>query len=325
MNRYIIGIDLGGTNTKISVFHFDSFENVYEKRFPTDAYKGSEAVMTCIYTQISSVFERFSKEEIVCIGMGIPGLLDIENGISKFSPNFPDWENVPVVDWLQERIHIPVYIDNDVRVNLYGEWFYGAGKDKKNIVLITLGTGLGSGIVMDGHVLYGQTESAGEIGHMHMFQNGRACKCGSCGCLGRYVSALGMLRTCREKIMAGNSSLLQEWVENNLDNLTAEMISKAYDLKDRVAIETMQETGEILGYGFVNIINLFNPEIIIVGGGMSAAGERLLSPARKIVKKHALKLSREHCEIVTAQIGDCAGMLGAAIYAKQRLQKGTRL
>ena len=129
---------------------------------------------------------------IFCIGVGIPGLLDIETGVSIFSSKFPKWENMPVARWLSEKTGLPVYIDNDVRVNLYGEWLCGAGKHKKNIVLLTLGTGIGAGIVIDGHVLYGATASAGEIGHMNMFRPGRPCRCGSDGCLGRYVSASGL-------------------------------------------------------------------------------------------------------------------------------------
>mgnify|MGYP000355708584 FL=1 len=197
-------------------------------------------------------------------------------------------------------------------------------KTQKNIVLLTLGTGIGAGIVIDGHVLYGATASAGEIGHMNMFRPGRPCRCGSDGCLGRYVSASGILDTIKEKIAAGNSTIMSEWVNGNPDKITAKMISNAYDLGDHMAIDTMNETGVILGYGLVNVINLFNPEILIIGGGMSAAGERLLQPARKIVAEHALRLSREHCTIVTAQLGDSAGMLGAALYARQRFENGTR-
>ena len=130
--------------------------------------------------------------------------------------------------------------------------------------------------------------------------------------------------TIKEKIAAGNSTIMSEWVNGNPDKITAKMISNAYDLGDHMAIDTMNETGVILGYGLVNVINLFNPEILIIGGGMSAAGERLLQPARKIVAEHALRLSREHCTIVTAQLGDSAGMLGAALYARQRFENGTR-
>lgn len=323
-NTYIIGIDLGGTNLKISAYTFSHFQKCYEQRISTRPKKGWEYVMNQIYDAILQLTAALSDQRAVCIGIGIPGLLDIEKGISIFSSKFPKWENMPVADWLREKTKLPVYIDNDVRVNLYGEWFCGAGKHRKNIVLLTLGTGIGAGIVVDGHVLYGTTASAGEIGHMNMFRPGRPCRCGSNGCLGRYVSASGILDTIKEKIAGGNATILTEWTNGNPNKITAEMISKAYDLGDSTAIDTMNETGVILGYGLVNVINLFNPEILIIGGGMSAAGERLLHPAREIVKKHALQLSQSHCEIVTAKLGDGAGMLGAALYARQRYEHGTR-
>lgn len=327
MDKYLIGVDLGGTNIKIGIYQYESFSIIKESRISTQANLGSQHVLERIFNGIISILHdtQIESSGIVGIGIGVPGLLDIETGISKFSPNFSAWENVHITEWLERRLNIPTYIDNDVRVNLYGEWQCGCGKGKKNIVLLTLGTGLGSGIVMDGHVLYGVTASAGEIGHMNMYRDGRPCKCGSSGCLGRYVSALGMLCTLKEKLEDNRASIIRDWVLNDLDKITAKMVSDAFDSGDAVAIETMEETGRLLGYGLVNIINLYNPEVIIIGGGMSAAGERLIKPARAVVKSHALKISCENCSIVTALLGDTAGMLGAAIYAKQRLEHGTRL
>jgi glucokinase len=326
MEKYYIGIDLGGTNIKSSIFNED-MNVIYEQRLSTEADKGSEHVLDRIYKLVNIMLNntKLTNADIVCMGIGVPGLLNINEGVSMFSPNFSDWENVPVVNWFEEKLHIPVFIDNDVRVNLYGEWYFGAGKGSKNVVLLTLGTGLGSGIVMDGRVLYGSTGSAGEIGHMNMYREGRPCKCGSSGCLGRYVSALGLLRTVKEKIESGHYSIICEWVHGNLSEITAKMVSKAYDLGDRVAIETLHETGEMLGFGLVNVINLYNPEIIIIGGGMAAAGERLLDKTRKIINSHALKISNEKCTITTALLGDAAGMVGAAIYAKQKLEHDVNL
>lgn len=322
MDKYYIGIDLGGTNIKGCIFNKD-LEAVCEQRLSTGADKGSKYVLNRIYELVSIMLNNvgLTNSDIACMGIGVPGLLNINEGISMFSPNFSDWENVSIVKWFEEKLHIPVFIDNDVRVNLYGEWYFGAGKGSNNVVLLTLGTGLGSGIVMDGHVLYGATGSAGEIGHMNMYREGRPCKCGSSGCLGRYVSALGMLNTLKQKIESGYSSIICDWVHGDLSEITAKMVSEAYDLSDKAAIETLQETGEILGFGLVNVINLYNPEIIIIGGGMAAAGERLLKKTREIVNNHALKIPNKSCTITTALLGDSAGMVGAAIYAKQKLRK----
>ncbi|WP_312641585.1 ROK family protein [Hydrogenoanaerobacterium sp.] len=326
MAEYCVGLDLGGTNIKTAIFT-TNYDKIAESRIPTEAHLGSEEVLQRMLKSITDLLgkEHIENSHIRCVGIGVPGLLDLERGISKFSPNFPSWSDVPVVEWFQERLKISSFIDNDVRVNLYGEWYFGAGKGKKNVVLLTLGTGLGAGIVMDGYVLYGTTGSAGEIGHMNMYRTGRPCRCGSSGCLGRYVSALGMLRTLTDKLQAGSKSIITQWVHNDYNKITAKMISEAYDEGDSTAVSTMHETGEILGYGLVNIINLYNPETIIIGGGMSAAGERLLATARNIVSTHALKISQTACSIVTADLGDSAGMLGAAIYANEKIKSSHRL
>ena len=245
-----IGLDLGGTNIKISVFD-DFFHKLGEKRTPTEVRFGSEHVLNRIYDAVLALLDELhlTCQDITCMGIGVPGILDIKNGISRFSPNFPKWEEVPIVAWMESHLHIPTYIDNDARVNLYGEWKFGAGKNRNNVLMITLGTGLGGAAVIDGRVIYGTTGSAGEIGHINMFREGRECRCGSSGCLGRYVSALGILRTFREKVQLGQHSIICDWVNNDLDKVTADMLSRAYDDGDAVAIETMQETGKLLGYG----------------------------------------------------------------------------
>ena len=253
-----IGLDLGGTNIKISVFDV-FFHKLGEKRTPTEVRFGSEHVLNRIYDAVLALLDELhlTCQDITCMGIGVPGILDIKNGISRFSPNFPKWEEVPIVAWMESHLHIPTYIDNDARVNLYGEWKFGAGKNRNNVLMITLGTGLGGAAVIDGRVIYGATGSAGEIGHINMFREGRECRCGSSGCLGRYVSALGILRTFREKVQLGQHSIICDWVDNDLDKVTADMLSRAYDAGDAVAIETMRETGELLGYGLCAVFSLY--------------------------------------------------------------------
>ncbi|MDO4293702.1 MAG: ROK family protein [Eubacteriales bacterium] len=319
MEKYI-GVDLGGTNIKVSVFD-ETFRKLGERRAPTEVRFGSGHVLQRILDTVTGLLEelKLSEEQISCMGIGVPGILDIKNGISRFSPNFPKWAEVPIVAWMENHLHIPTYIDNDARVNLYGEWKFGAGQNRSNVLMITLGTGLGGAAVVDGRVIYGATGSAGEIGHINMFRQGRECRCGSSGCLGRYVSALGILRTFREKVQAGQSSVICDWVQGDLEQVTADMLSKAYDEGDPLAIETMRETGELLGYGLCAVFSLYNPEIIIFGGGMSNMGDRLLQYTKDVLDSHALRIPHSACTIVTAVLGDAAGMLGAAAYAKEQL------
>lgn len=323
MPVYTVGIDLGGTNIKAAVFDENS-RIVGEISDRTDAAKGPSHVLKKIKHLVRQMLQELKADdaEVACMGLGIPGLLDPKEGLSIFSPNFPAWENIHVVKEMNNEFSFPVYIDNDVRVNLYGEWYFGAGKGFSNIVLITLGTGLGSGIVVDGNVLYGTTASAGEIGHMNMYREGRPCRCGSSGCLGRYVSAVGMVRTFTERLEQGQTSLIQGWVGGNDQQITAKMISDAYDLGDGLAMEVMHETGRMLGFGLSNAINLFNPELVIIGGGMAAAGDRLLRTVRDTVQQHSLQLSSQVCHIVQAKLSERAGVYGAAAYAKRRLSAG---
>lgn len=320
MSHNTIGIDLGGTNIKAAIFN-NEFMTLTEKSIPTEAAKGPNHVMDRIIETIFEMIQitKLSLSDISCMGMGIPGLLDPYEGISIFSPNFPDWENIHVVNKMKAIFNFPTFIDNDVRMNLYGEWRYGSGIGYQNLMLITLGTGLGSGIINEGKVVYGKTSSAGEIGHMNMYREGRPCKCGSSGCLGRYVSAVGMVNTLIERLNEGQTSVIQEWVGQDPSKMTAKMISEAYDLGDQLAIEVMHDTGRLLGFGLSNVINLLNPEMIIVGGGMSAAGDRLLNIVRETTAKHALKLSSQACKIQEARLDGRAGMIGAAIYAHERL------
>lgn len=320
MSTYIIGIDLGGTNIKSAIFNME-FQIIHERSDPTEAINGPDHVLNRMKEIVREMMlaEGINQSSIKCMGMGIPGLLNPDEGLSIFSPNFPEWENIHVVNQMKSDLDFPVFIDNDVRVNLYGEWLFGAGYGYKNLVLITLGTGLGSGIVNNGKVIYGATSSAGEIGHMNMYREGRPCRCGSSGCLGRYVSALGMVRTFTDKLEEGRTSIISQWVEDDQTAITAHMISDAYDHGDLLAIEVMHETGKILGFGLSNVINLLNPEVIIVGGGMSAAGDRLLNSVRETIGNHALKLSSQVCRIEQAKLGGHAGMIGAAAYANSKM------
>ncbi|WP_138494269.1 ROK family protein [Paenibacillus pinistramenti] len=319
MKNYIIGIDLGGTNIKFAIYDLHLNE-LLERTAATEAEQGPAHVLGRITSHVLDMMNGLGilQDQILAMGIGVPGLLDPEQGLSIFSPNFPGWEQIEVVHILQQAFDFPIFIDNDVRVNLYGEWLYGAGQGFRNAVLITIGTGLGAAVVHDGRMMYGTTSSAGEIGHMNMYREGRPCRCGSSGCLGRYVSALGMIRTFKEKVEQGKSSPLAKHLGDQLDLLTAARISEAYDQGDPLAVEVMEETGTLLGFGLTNVINLLNPEIIIVGGGVSAAGERLLAPTRKIVQSRALAVPGKACQIVTGALGSNAGRIGAAAYAMKR-------
>lgn len=312
---YYLGIDLGGTYIKAGLFN-ERLELLSSCKKESGARYDSSVVLQQIEKCGEQLIfdHQIEVSDIACMAIGVPGLMDRQNGISVFSPNFANWQDVHIKEWFEDKWKIKTVIDNDVRMHLYGEWHFGAGKNVNDLVLIALGTGLGSGIIMDGRVLYGTSDSAGELGHMNMYQHGRTCRCGSSGCLGRYVSATGMVNTFKEKLASGKTSIILKWVDD-VEAITAKMISLAYDQGDKLAIETFNETGELLGFGLANVINLFNPKKIIISGGLANARERLLKPACKAAGEHALKISWSNCEITTALLGSKAGMYGAGYYA----------
>ncbi|AEE96034.1 ROK family protein [Mahella australiensis] len=317
--KYIAGIDLGGTTIQ-TVLTDENYNIVTKYKSDTLAKEGPDAVIERMMDAIDHVLEesKLSKEDLLGIGLGIPGLMDIEKGISLFAGNL-SWENIQVVQPFKDRFNVPVYMDNDVRVNALGEWYFGAGRGVKNMVLITLGTGVGAGIIIDGKMLRGPQSAAGEVGHMIIVEDGPACTCGSRGCLEVFASATGMMRRCKELMLENRDSLLWQMCDGDIDKVRTHMIDKAHDQGDKVGRQVMAETAYYLGIGLTNVVNIFNPELVVIGGGVSKAGERLLGPARDFVNKRAMVVQRQHYKLVAAQMLDEAGMLGACTLAKENL------
>lgn len=317
--KYIAGIDLGGTTIQ-TVLTDEDYNIVTKYKSDTLAEEGPAAVIGRMMDAIDHVLEEsnLSKKDLLGIGLGIPGLMDIEKGISLFAGNL-SWENIQVLQPFKDRFQVPVYMDNDVRVNALGEWYFGAGRGVKNMVLITLGTGVGAGIIIDGKMLRGPQSAAGEVGHMIIVEDGPACTCGSRGCLEVFASATGMMRRCKELMLENRDSLLWQMCEGNIDKVRTYMIDKAHDQGDKVGRQVMAETAYYLGIGLTNVVNIFNPELVVIGGGVSKAGERLLGPAREFVNKRAMVVQRQHYKLVAAQMLDEAGMLGACTLVKENL------
>lgn len=316
---YYLGIDLGGTNIKAGLFD-DQLKLVTKQRTPTHEENGPQAVLTRIYQACHDLVTAANVDwaSVVALGLGVPGQMDVKAGLSIFSPNFTDWENVPVADILSKQLGKPVFIDNDVRVALYGEAAFGAAKQAKDVVLVTLGTGLGAAVMLNGKVAYGASDSVGELGHMNMYRHGgRPCACGSSGCLGRYVSGRGLVKTMQEKLAAGQPSIISDWL-NDGQELTAALISDAVAKGDATAQEVFKETGELFGFGLVNVVNLLNPELIILGGGVAEAGEPLFKYTKQVIHDRAIAVAKKAVHLKLAELGPAAGMYGAAVYAKKR-------
>lgn len=312
MKNYVIGIDVGGTNIVTALS--DLKGNVIIKtKIPTEAYKGYKDTIRRIKEQIEYVINEvgLSVDNIAGIGIGVPGLIDVEKGICYFSGNLGnEWQDVNIREDLNKFFNVPIFLDNDVNVAALGEKYFGAAKDCKDFIYITIGTGIGSAIISDGRMIRGHRFCAGEFGHLTVDKNGPKCSCGNVGCIEAIASAPAIARRIKEKINSGRKSLMVE-IAGGVDNITAKTLSEAYDKGDELAIEIMKETGEWLGIAIAGYINIINPELFIIGGGVSRAQERLLKYIREEVNKRAMKIQKESCKIITAHLLDEAGMMGA--------------
>jgi glucokinase len=323
VDKAILGIDLGGTFVKTAILSTDG-KLLAKNQEPTQAMDGLEAVLDVICVASEKVIASAGMEnsDIVACGVGAPGPVDWRSGIVFTLTNFPGWKDVPLGDILSDRLSIPCYLENDANAACYGEFWGGAGQGAKNMCLLTLGTGLGGGVIVEGALLRGPDGTAGEIGHMIVERTGRPCGCGARGCIETYGSVTGLLRTAREGLEGGEPSVLRDRCAEDWDKLTGVMVSEAAEAGDAFAREVIRTTGEWLGLGIANLLNLFNPEKVVLAGGMIKAGETLFQPIREMATRTALDVPAARVEIVPAGLGENAGVIGAAGCAWERFSQG---
>lgn len=315
---YAIGIDLGGTFIKGGVVDLDG-KVIYNARIDTMAENGPEFVLERI-AQLSrdvAAAAGIGFEQVRCVGVGSPGPLNTRQGIVYTAPNLPGWENVPVSDILGEKLGCSVALENDANAAAYAESWVGAGAGASSMIMLTLGTGIGGGIVLNGEVWHGRDDAAGELGHMSINWDGPRCNCGSYGCIEAYASAPATVRRALRGIEEGIESSLKEIVDAGQE-ITAKAIYDAAVAGDAFARETIQTTGKLLGIAVANIVNIFNPELVVLFGGLAGAGEMLFEPVRLEVKARALKPAADTVRIVPARLGGDAGIIGAAGCALRR-------
>lgn len=312
MEKVRIGFDLGGTNMGAALVSATG-KILFLSEGPTLSHEPGEKIIARMQDLVRNCLREAKDKnlEVTSIGMGCPGLLDSDTGVVKFSPNLPQWNNVEIGRIMSEEFKIPVAIDNDVRVATLGEFNFGAGKGYRNILCITVGTGVGGGIILNGQLQRGPCQSMGEIGHMTLKKDGPVCGCGNHGCLEALASSTAIIREARQVIENGKSPVMQKMLAEG-ESLGAYLVTKAAGQGDAEAARIMRETGEWLGIGLANVINLINPDIIIIGGGVSLAGEILFRPLQEEISRRALKIPGSHVKIVPAELGDYAGMIGAS-------------
>jgi glucokinase len=307
MAGYAIGVDLGGTNIKGGIVDVNG-KVIASESVKTNVEKGCEEVVKRIVQACEQVIRKSKLDwsAIRGVGIGSPGTLNLRKGIVLFSPNLPCMNGAPLLDLVRARLkRVRCILENDANAAAYGEKWAGVGRKVNNLVLFTLGTGIGGGVIIDGKVLHGFNDVAAELGHQVVYADGRLCGCGNHGCIEAYASAPATVRRMKEAIAAGKKSILK-------GDFEAADISRAALQGDQTAREIMEETGRLLGVVATNMLHIFNPEMVVFDGGMTAAGDLLLTPIRDEVKKRAFKASQEGVQIVFGELGANAGMIGAA-------------
>jgi glucokinase len=322
--KWIIGVDLGGTNISVGVLPIDGGNGdvLALKTVATDAGRGAKFVVDRITGLIAGAREEVLSseggvaEDFAGVGIGSPGPLNRETGTVINTPNL-GWRNFPLRDLVTREVGLPATLDNDANCATYGEWWLGAGRNVDTLVGLTLGTGIGGGIVLGGEIFHGVSDAAGEIGHMTIDSTGRLCKCGNYGCLEAYASGPAIAHRAVEGVKAGAESLLPNLVDGRLDDVTAATVYEAVVLGDLYANEVMRETAKFLGAGVANIINVLNPEMVVIAGGVTRAGDHLFVPLRAEVRRRAFRSAEEACQIVSGRLPGTAGVIGAAAVFKK--------
>jgi len=321
MNREIMaGVDLGGT--KILAGLFDDRGQMLGKRLiPTEAARGLEAVlkrMTCLIAELKG--RHAPEDKLRGVVVGAPGPLNGETGLVYEAPNLK-WRDVPLREMLQEILQVPVWVDNDGNLAALGEYTYGYPQEYRMLLYLTVSTGIGGGIIIDGEVYRGIDGGAGEFGHMTIVPEGPVCSCGNRGCLEALASGTAVARAAREEVSRGRMAALQEVVKGCTEKIDARLVAELAAAGDGEAVHLMEEAIGYLGIGAANLVNLFNPQAIVIGGGVS--GYRgLLRGVEQVVKERSYSSLSRRLKILPARLGSEAGLMGCLALAGRKIKCG---
>lgn len=310
MKNYVIGIDLGGTkiSTALSNLEGKIIKNVV---VPTNSQEGEASVLSRMIGTIENVLLEadIAINDIEAIGIGSPGPLDSKKGIIITTPNLP-FKNYNVVQPIKDKFNIPVYLDNDANVAAIGEYMFGAGKGKENIVYFTVSTGVGGGAVLNGNIYRGNTCNALEIGHITLDPKGPRCNCGNLGCLEALASGTAIGKRGVEAVSTNVETSLRKY-----DKITSYEVFKEAEAGDEVSKDIVDNALTYLGIGVANAVAIFDPQMVIIGGGVTQVGDILFDRVRQVVNKRCFKNMADACEIAPAGLGVNAGVVGAVALA----------
>lgn len=314
--KYIIGVDLGGT--KIAVGVVDKHGRVLKKKKEkTEIEKGPFGIIN----QMLKLTEDVSREyiqDIEAIGIGAAGPLNTREGLLLSPPNLPNWERVQLTQPFEKKFKIPVYLENDANAAALGELFFGAGRGCANIIYLTISTGIGGGIIINGKLYTGANYNAGEVGHVVLDKDGPLCGCGSYGCLEAFASGTAIAKRAREHIIKEGIKTKILTIAKSTENITAENVFLAAKEGDKFAISLLDEILNYLGIGIAGLCNIFNPECIILGGGVTKIGNILFEKVRRVVDFRCFKPIADAVKILPAKLKDNVGIVGAASVVIER-------
>lgn len=310
--NYVIGIDLGGTKIAAALVDRDGNITTTAQR-PTGVEQGKEFVLQQIVTVAEDVIAigDVTRQQVAAVGLGSPGIIDPESGtVVGMTVNLPDWEGTPLKQILEDGLHLPAFVDNDVNVMTLGEWMFGAARGAQHLVFMAIGTGIGGGILIDGKLHHGARCTAAEVGHITIVADGPPCACGNYGCLEALASGPAIARRAREYVTKGVDTRLKRMVSAP-DEITAEKVAEAARNGDELCRSIIEEAGRYIGIAAASLMNVLDPDCIVIGGGVAQIGDMLLEPARREVQRRALSPA----PILQTKFGVEAGQIGAAALA----------
>lgn len=307
-----IGVDIGGTSVKLGLIS-EKGRILAKKVFQTPKNVGREEMLSLLIDHIKTLLSdaRRRNVKVVGVGVGAPGPIDVEKGLVYFFPNIPGWKNTPLKKILSSKLKLPVFVDNDANAMALGEAVYGAGRGVRNAIALTLGTGVGGGLVLDGKLFHGPYFSAAELGHIVINENGLPCGCGNRGCIETYVGNGYFTGMIRKRLANGERSILTQWIKEG-QTLTPELAARAAKKGDKFAKKVWEETAGHLATALAGLVNLLNPERIILGGGIAQSGPLLFRPLVRELGKKAFPIAAHSVKVMPADLGVDAGLIGAA-------------
>ena len=311
-----VGIDLGGTKIVSGLVDGEG-RIVTRQRRNTEAREGPAAVLDRMIEATAGLLagDGLDSNRIIAVGVAAPGPIDAVSGVVTAPPNLPGWHDVPLAKLIQDRLSLPTFLDNDANAAALGEHRFGAGRGVEHLIYVTASTGIGGGFILDGCLYRGATGAAAEVGHMTILAHGPLCGCGNRGCLEALASGTAIAREARERVARGAPSLIADLAQGASDSISAKMVAEAADMGDADANEILDQAMIYLGVGMANLVNLFNPQLLVIGGGLTKMGPRLFEPVRRMVGLRAFPAAASAVEIKQAELGENVGLLGAAAVA----------